>query len=295
MLQQVTTLPELPSLPRDAHKGVAGRLLCLCGSESMPGAAQLVTRSALRGGAGLVTLASADASLRQYLAECVPEVIHLDLQRVQSTDELLRTLDQHDHQVRVLGPGLGQSEQTSAWLQALPRSRFSGAQVWDADALNGLGAEPARLADCQGPVILTPHPGEARRLLGRDIPADADGRLACATDLAHLTRGICVLKGEGTVVTDGERFFRCASGNPGMATAGSGDVLTGLIGAYLLSARWPGVEWGAFEAACLGVDVHSAAGDRVARSLGERALVASDLIDALGAVQLDRTEGVDRL
>lgn len=279
-----------PPLPDDAHKGTAGRLLCVAGSATMPGAAHLVVRAALRAGAGLVTLAVFEREVLAAVAASVPETTYLDLSR--SPDLLAGRLpagiEEHRHDVRVAGPGLGASGRTRELVRHLVGSDFAGSLLLDADGLNVLAGNPEELARARGPVVITPHPGEAARLLGRTVPDDEAGRAEAARELARRAAAVCVLKGHGTVVTDGERTYRNGTGNAGMATAGSGDVLTGITGAYLAGASESGPsEWDPFAAACAAVYVHGLAGDLAVRRLGRRALVASDLIDHLSAAQVE--------
>ena len=159
---------------------------------------------------------------------------------------------------------------------------FEGPLAFDADALTIAAGEPERFRTHAGPTVLTPHPGEAARLLGREVPKDDDGRVAFARELAQRSGSIVCLKGAGTVVADGDRSFVNTTGNAGMATAGSGDVLLGLMGAYLLGV---GSEYQAFDAAAAAVHVHGLAGDLAATDLGRRAVCASDLVDFLPVAQ----------
>lgn len=280
-----------PRLAADAHKGDAGRLLCLCGSESYPGAAILVARAAQRAGAGLVTLAAFEPELRRVAAAAAPEAIHLDLSaaREGGPAELAAALAGRDDHARVAGPGLGRGARTLALVRALVAGQFAGATVLDADALNVLGAEPEALSGAAGPLVLTPHPGEAARLLGRErLPADDAGRIECALELARRARAVCCLKGHRTVVAGGGRAFVNETGNPGMASAGAGDVLAGILGAYLARRAAAGAEaaeWSVFDAAAAAVHVHGLAGDLAAAELGEAATIASDLIERLPAAQ----------
>lgn len=278
-----------PPLPDDAHKGDAGRLLCLCGSPTMPGAALLVVRAAHRAGCGLVTLGLFQRELLSCIAPASPETTYLDLSRSKDlfAGRLPREIEQHVHDARVVGPGLGSGGHSRELVRRLVDSPFSGPLVLDADALNLVVGTPEVLSEHVGPLVITPHPGEAARLLGRSIPGDDDGRRSAARELATLTGGTCVLKGHRTVVTDGEQSFVNETGNPGMACAGSGDVLGGVVGAYLAGAVRVGRDdWGVFQAVCAAVHVHGLAGDLAARTRGRRGLVASDLIEYLPAAQV---------
>lgn len=271
-------------LPDDAHKGSAGRVLCMAGSPSFPGAACLVAGAAVRGGAGLVTVALFHPQLSAIVAPVVPEAVYLDVSRTRDlfVGRLPREIAGHEHQVRVVGPGLGRSELARELVRRLVESDFDGPLLLDADALNLLAGAPELLRQHPGPVVITPHPGEAGRLLGRRVPADDDGRVRAAEELAELAGGVCVLKGAGTVVSDGSRSWTCAAGNPGLATAGTGDVLSGLCGAYLAAV---GESFSPFDAARLAVHVHARAGDFAAAEVGRRGLVARDVIEYLPAAQ----------
>ncbi|MCP3918352.1 MAG: NAD(P)H-hydrate dehydratase [bacterium] len=276
-----------PELAPTAHKGEAGRLLCLCGNPTMPGAAALVTRAAQRAGAGLVTLAVFSREVVAAVAPSSPETVFLDLSRTKDlfASRLPREIVGHPHAARVVGPGLGKSGQTRELVRCLVTSVFEGPLVLDADALNVLAGALEAASECRGPLILTPHPGEAARLAEEPVPADDDGRLACARGIAERSRSICVLKGRHTVVTDGERDYVNTTGNPGMATAGSGDVLAGILGAYLTLAR-PDSDWTPFDAVCAAVHVHGLAGDIAAERNGVRGAIASDQIAALPEAQV---------
>lgn len=283
-----------PQLPPEAHKGTAGRVLCLAGSETMPGAALLVVRSAQRAGAGLVTLASFERSLIQSAAVAAPEAVHLDLSRSRDliAGRLPAQLAGRDDHARVAGPGLGRGGRTDELVRRLVTDEYEGALVLDADGLGVVEGAPEVLATCRGPLVVTPHPGEAARLLGCDsIGSEPEERREAALAIARATSGICVLKGHGTVVTDGERVVVSGTGNPGMATAGAGDVLVGILGAYLaLTRSLPTDGWGPFEATLAAVHVHGLAGDLAAERLGRRAVTASSITEHLCLAQ-QRFEG----
>ena len=278
-----------PDLPVNAHKGTAGRVLAICGSETMSGAAILVLTAAQRAGAGLVTLACFHRELLHVLPAAIPEAVYLDISR--SKDLMARRLPAQlvgraDH-VRVVGPGLGQSGRTNELVRRLVDDGFPGPLLLDADALNVVGDTPEVLGVYENTLVITPHPGEAARLLGRpSISADPGARKAVAVELAQRSGAICCLKGAGTVITDGTRVEVNETGNPGMATAGSGDVLTGIMGAYLAFALQLGsADWTPFDAVRSAVHVHGLAGDLAAEEVGQRALIASDLVRFLPQAQ----------
>ncbi|MSR60818.1 MAG: NAD(P)H-hydrate dehydratase [Planctomycetes bacterium] len=285
-----------PQLPPDAHKGDAGRVLCLAGSESMPGAAILCARAAQRAGAGLVALGCLDATLLTVVPAAAPEAVLVDLSEAFERGGRVRPgarerlLARAPHAV-LLGPGLGDDARTRAVL-TLVLETFEVPLVLDADALNALDGAPERLRAARAPCVLTPHPGEAARLLGREVPRESAGRAAAAQELAARAGAIVCLKGRGTVVcAPGEAPWVNASGNPGLATAGAGDVLAGILVAYLALVRsLPDAGWSALDGARAAVYVHGLAGDLAAASRGARALIASDLIAELPGAQL-RFEG----
>lgn len=274
-----------PPLPAEAHKGDAGRVLCLAGSAAYPGAAQLCAGAAVRGGAGLVTVAVLESLVVPVVAARVPEAVYLDLSRCSelSVGRLPEELSGHRHDVRVAGPGLGQGTVVRALVRGLIEDSFSGPLILDADALNVSTDLVGAMAGHPGPVLLTPHPGEAARLLGRPVSPEPVARAEAAQELAERSGAICILKGHGTVVSDGAGSWTSEAGNPGMATAGSGDVLTGLLGALACAV---GDGYDAFDAARAAVEVHGRAGDLAAAEVGQRGLAARDLVRYLPAALL---------
>jgi NAD(P)H-hydrate epimerase len=269
--------PHPPELPVDAHKGIAGRVLLACGSAWMPGAAVLAARAAQRAGAGLVTVVCQDNVLRHVVPVAAPEAIleHANLVAFSSGN----------WHAGVVGPGIGQSREARALVENMV-DEFEAPLVVDADALNLLAHDLASLAERRFAKILTPHPGEAARLLGRIVPADETGRVSAAREIARISKSICVLKGHRTVVTDGERVYVNDTGNPGMATAGAGDVLAGITVAYLALCRSMHQRtWTPFDAAARAVHVHGIAGDIAADRRGTRGVIASDLIETLPEAQ----------
>jgi ADP-dependent NAD(P)H-hydrate dehydratase len=274
-------VPEVPRLPpraADANKGTFGRVLVAAGSRGMSGAAVLCGSAALRGGAGLVRLAVPQGILPIvaaanpcYLTAPLPEDAQGRLGK-KSLPPLLELL--HGQTVTVLGSGLGQSPDLPDLLAEVLRADTTPL-VLDADALNALAQRLDMLKGNKRPLVLTPHPGEFSRLTGAPIPEIQATRQESAVRFAEEHNVVLVLKGQGTVVTDGDRVYENTTGNPGMATGGTGDVLAGLIGALI----GQGLE--AFAAAQLGVYLHGLAGDLARDDLGEPSLIASDLIDYL--------------
>jgi len=258
----------LPRRARDIHKGSNGRVLIVGGGDGMPGALRLAGVAALRSGAGLVTVAGATGNLVAVTA-AHPELIYLPVASDTSLEESLGAAN-----VIAIGPGLGTGEWArQLWLQLL--TLRPPAVVVDADALNLLARAPQALpADW----ILTPHPGEAARLLGVDTVAVQADRLAAVRALHARYGAVTVLKGAGTLVASGPadaiELHICDRGNPGMATAGMGDVLTGVIAGL----RAQGAD--AARAARVGVLLHALAGDSAAQA-GQRGLIASDVLAEL--------------
>lgn len=287
-MKDVPALP--PPLAPDAHKGEAGTVLALSGCETMPGAALLAARAAQRGGAGLVAQGCLDANLLLLVPLAAPEAVLVDLSECFDrsgrvlADARARLLERRATSVLV-GPGLGGGARTRALVE-LALELFCVPLVLDADALNVFAGEPERLRAARAPLVLTPHPGEAARLLGRSVGRASAERVAAARELAQRTGALVCLKGAGTlVVAPGGEPWRNSSGNPGLATAGAGDVLAGLLAAYLARCGAPASAWTPLDAARAAVFVHGRAGDLAAARLGQRALIASDVIDALAAAQ----------
>jgi NAD(P)H-hydrate epimerase len=256
----------LPPRPRSAHKGSSGRLLLLGGGPGMAGAIRLAAEAALRVGAGLVYVATHRDNVGAVLAGR-PEIICRAVATAADLDDLIGLADG-----AVLGPGLGQSD----WAGPLWR-RLLGAElplVVDADALNLLAAEPHPRTNW----LITPHPGEAARLLGlADTSTVQRDRYAAARELASRYQAVAVLKGAHSLVATpnvGEPVWVCDRGNPGMATAGTGDVLSGVLGALLVQTR------DFLVSARAGVLLHALAGDAAACE-GERGTLAADLLPHL--------------
>ena len=278
------TLPRLPQREPESHKGTFGTVLVAGGSRGMTGAVTLAGKAALRGGAGLVRLAVADACL-ETVAAAEPSYLTLPLPadragRV-SLDacELLQTAAARATAV-ALGPGLGRSLGLDALVARLYQT-LPLPMVLDADALNALSDRPELLSRPGGPRILTPHPGEFTRLLGATHTPPLAEREAAAVELAARWGVIVVLKAHHTLVTDGQQTAHNTTGNPGMATGGSGDVLTGLLGSLLAQRFAP------WDAARLAVYLHGLAGDLAAAKLGEESLIASDLVHYLPSAFLE--------
>jgi ADP-dependent NAD(P)H-hydrate dehydratase len=278
-MERIAVLPSLPARPADGHKGTFGRVLIVAGSRGMTGAAVLSGLGALRGGAGLVYVATPESTL-PIVAASEPSYLTIPLKEDGKGRARKSALKRIQHAAEgmtslAIGPGWGRSRGLSQLAIALYRD-IPQPMVVDADALNALASSPTTLSAHAGPRVLTPHPGEFARLTGAPIEEIASHREAVAEQFASAHDVVLVLKGPGTIVCDGQRIFVNNTGNSGMATGGSGDVLTGLIAALLAQGMPP------FEAAQLGVWLHGRAGDLAAAELSQPALIASDLPRYLG-------------
>jgi ADP-dependent NAD(P)H-hydrate dehydratase / NAD(P)H-hydrate epimerase len=265
--------------PLDSHKGDFGRLLVIAGSPGMTGAAVLAARAALRSGTGLVRVAAPSGQvpvIQVQLCEavCVPSAESSEgTLGTESEGELLKGAAAAN--ACAVGPGLSNHFETAQVVRNLLQ-RIAVPMVIDADALNALAGHTDLLKKVKAPVILTPHPGEMGRLLGVSTDDVQKDRIGLARDFARRHRVVLVLKGAGTVVAtpDGTTFIN-STGNPGMASGGTGDALTGVIGGFLAQGRSP------VDAARLGVYLHGLAGDLTAREKGEVGSTAGDLIEQL--------------
>ncbi len=274
----------LPPRWRSAHKGDCGHVMVIGGAPGMSGAARLAGEAALRAGAGLVTVVTHPDHAAWLNLNC-PELMVRALADASAlhTDAVLAQVASRAD-VIALGPGLGQSAWSrECFEQAMALNK---PMVVDADALNLLAAAPRQSADW----VLTPHPGEAARLLACTIEQIEQDRFAAVQALQRRFDGVAVLKGAGTLIRGpGHRpIGLCSDGNPGMASAGMGDTLTGIIAALLAQGQRMGLapEQAASAAVCL----HAAAGDQAALH-GQRGLLASDLIAALRATLAQAEEG----
>ncbi|HOX37060.1 MAG TPA: NAD(P)H-hydrate dehydratase [Candidatus Brocadiia bacterium] len=278
-MREIVELPRLPDRSPDAHKGDFGRVLVIAGSVGFTGAAYLCAKAALRSGAGLVTLACPETVYpilaAKHACVMVRPVTATDKGTVGSAalrelSGLCRASD-----AVAIGPGLGRHDETTMIVRELARS-VAAPMVIDADGLNALAGDVAAIDNAAGPRILTPHPGEMARLLGQSGPGEIQkDRRGAAAEFLRRHPGVLVLKGQGTIVSDGQQFFTNPTGNPGMATGGTGDVLAGCIAALAGQGMEP------FDAARLGVFLHGLAGDLAADELGEDSLIATDLLDRL--------------
>ncbi len=264
------TLPDHPCLgprPRGAHKGHHGHVLVVGGERGLAGAARLAAEAAARTGAGLVSVATRE-SHAATISATRPEIMSRGIENEADLASMAERAT-----VVAIGPGLGQGRWGERMF-ACALARRSGLFVVDADALNHLAAA-GPTSPRRDDWVLTPHPGEAARLLGVSAEEVQADRFAAAAEIRERYGGVCVLKGAGTIVDTGHApVGLCVNGNPGMATGGTGDVLTGVIAGLAAQGAGPA------DAAALGVCIHGEAGDRAAR-VGERGLLAGDLVAEL--------------
>ena len=283
-LVKVTAVPPLPQRKRDSNKGDFGRVLVVGGSRGMAGAPTLAARAAYRSGAGLVRVVVprgiwdiVATKLDECMTDGVPETGTGSFSAA-GFPLLARHCEWAN--VTVIGPGVSQERRTAALIRKLVAG-IDAAIVLDADGLNAFQGDDlrklktAREKKPARALILTPHPGEMGRLLKCSAADVQEDRLQALQECCENTGAVVVLKGADTLVSDGRRVYVNATGNPGMATGGTGDVLSGIVAALLGQKMEP------FEAACLGVYLHGLAGDLGARRLGVWSLIAGDLIDEL--------------
>ena len=278
-MEAISQIPNLKPRAVDAHKGDFGKVCIIAGSVGMSGAAALAGRSALRCGAGLVRVAT-PKSVLPIVASIEPSFTTIALPEdsagrisAKAINPILDAVGDND--ALAFGPGIGVSGELQSVLQSLLKQ--DGLRlIIDADGLNNLAKIkdwPVRL---KAELILTPHPGEMKRLWpGVFREEQQSDRKEQAAQLARQTKTVVALKGAGTVVTDGEKVYVNKTGNPGMATAGSGDVLTGAITALM------GQGLNNFDAAVLGVYIHGLAGDIAAEKVGQVSLMTTDIIESL--------------
>ncbi len=258
----------LPERPHDGHKGTFGRVLIIGGSAGMIGAPVFAGTSALKMGAGLVEIAVPNTILTAALS-ITPELIGVDSGAIRELKSACAKAD-----AIVIGPGLGRSNVAEKMVRNVITLRKK--LVIDADALAVLAKFEAWPRGANAEAVLTPHPGEMATLMHRtQIPFDSSSRRKVAIDCARKFGQVVVLKGHETVVTDGKRIFINKTGDTSLAKAGTGDLLSGMIGSLL------GQNMNCFEAACLGVHLHGRAGEIAGGKLGPRSVMARDVIDAI--------------
>lgn len=273
-MKRIVTLPKLPARPAEGHKGMFGRVLIVGGNDQMLGAPVLAGTAALRMGAGLVQIAVPKSILPAALS-ITPELIGLELGKSGVPKELIQAADDAD--AVVIGPGLSQSPEAKARLMRM--IWIARPMVIDADALNILADEKRWPVGFKAHAVLTPHPGEMKRLaklLKRsEIPTDDDGRIEIASLAAQKFGQVIVLKGHRTVITDGRRVFVNRTGDSSLSKAGTGDILSGIIGTLLAQSM------DRFDAAATATWIHGRAGEIAGAKLGRRSVLARDVIDAI--------------
>jgi hydroxyethylthiazole kinase-like uncharacterized protein yjeF len=278
----MTVAPLLPKRPLDGHKGSFGSVLVLAGSRRFIGAPVLAATAAYRAGAGIVTLAAPESAYR-LAASSLLEQVHLPLPETPdgyaaAEGAGIARAAMEGASAAVIGPGLGDSESVRQLLQALLLSGDAPQTptVIDADALNALAKSYGWWEQLTTQAVLTPHPGEMARLLSRPVTDIQQDRLATATAAAAHWGQVVVLKGAHTVVADpGGKAAINPFANPTLATAGTGDVLSGIIGALLAQGLAP------YDAALAGVHLHAEAGERASAEIGASGLLASDLLSEI--------------
>lgn len=281
LLRNETVRSYLRPRSGDAHKGGTGHLFIIAGSPGKTGAAAMTAMAAMRAGAGLVTV-GLPKSLNPAVEPIILEAMTCPLPEnsegflsEDSFDAIMHNLT--GKKCVAIGPGLGTDSTTKKLILEVLRSS-SLPVVIDADGLNLLVGETSLLKKIKVPVILTPHPGEMSRLTGNTVELIQKDRISCARDFAREFKVNLVLKGAGTVIAhpDGNVFIN-PSGNPGMASGGMGDILTGIIAGFVAQG------YPADEAARIGVYLHGKAGDRLAESMGPFGFIASDILNAIPA------------
>jgi len=269
----------LPPRPRDGHKGMFGRVLVIAGSVGLTGAATMASKSALRVGAGLVTLGLPE-SLNPMMEVKLTEVMTLPLHETGDQTIALRAYDKimqliSNIDVVAIGPGLSQNPETASLVRKLCND-INIPMVIDADGLNALAEDKNILKELGEQTVLTPHPGEMSRLIERPVSDIQSDRINIALNFAKENKVVLVLKGVPTIVAtpQGEAYLN-TTGNPGMASGGTGDVLTGIISGFIAQ----GLD--AKKSAILGVYVHGLAGDLASIDNGETGMITDDLIEQL--------------
>ncbi len=269
----------LPDRRGDSHKGNYGHILVLAGSPGLTGAAALTSLGALRSGAGLVTLTVAESlnpvmevKLTEVMTKPLPETGDGTLS-LKAEEDILKLVGKID--VLAIGPGLSTNEETSELVRRLI-TKVEKPMVIDADAVNALAGNISTLKRAPGPRIVTPHPGEMARLLERSKEKVQADRIGIAQEVAEETGATVVLKGARTIISDSEgSVYVNPTGNPGMASGGMGDILTGMIASFV------GQGLTEIQATQAAVYLHGLAADIARESKGELALIASDLLDSL--------------
>ncbi|MFK7788168.1 MAG: NAD(P)H-hydrate dehydratase [Phycisphaeraceae bacterium] len=288
-MKQVNDIPSPPARPASAHKGTFGTVIIIGGCDTMLGAPALCARAALRSGVGLVKIAC-PPSILPHVLTIEPSATGIALS--DAPKDVISQLDQADPSqtaVLAVGPGLAQNDVHSELIKALLAEQRT--IVLDADGLNHLAKSLVNQTELNitAPLILTPHPGEYRRLsnavqIDAD-PTDPDQRVDAAGQLANKLNAVVILKGQHSIISDGQQYAINPTGNPTLATAGSGDVLTGLTASLLAQGM------GLFDAAQLAANLHGQAADQWASQHGNRGIRAIELADQLPHAFLTTQDG----
>ena len=266
---------------KNANKGSFGHQLNICGSYKMSGAAVIATQAALRSGAGLVKLTVPESAYKlvsAHLTQPIFNPVYANEEgtfSANATAGIIGGIEWADS--IVLGCGIGVNEDTESVTEAVLKNANCSV-ILDADGINCIKRRISILEEIKAPVVLTPHPGEMARLISKQVAEIQENRIGISVEFAREHNIILVLKGANTVVTDGYSVFVNTTGNPGMAMGGSGDMLSGIIGAFIAQGVKP------FEAAKAAVYLHSLSGDRARDACGERGMTVSDMTEQLGAL-----------
>lgn len=268
-----------PPRNKNTHKGDYGTLLSFCGSKTMPGASILSAKAAIYSGVGLVNLI-ANENLINIVASCLPEVIFTELFDDSKIDDSLNNIFKSFQKSTscLVGCGLGQNKNTKKIIYEIIKN-YDKPLVLDADGINAVAENINILKTRKNITVLTPHPGEMARLINKSASFVNDNRISCAKNFSLEHNVITVLKGNETIISsqNGE-VFKCTLGNPGMATAGCGDVLAGMLSSFLSQGFDP------LEASKSAVFLHSLSGDICAKKFSQISMCASNIIDTLPRV-----------
>ena len=275
MMSTNNGLIPLPERPLDIHKNNAGRVLVIAGSRGFTGAGALATISAMRSGAGLVTWALPESLCGVAETLCIESITmpidetEQSAPAVSARETLLEAAQESD--AVILGPGLPVAGE-SGELMRLLIPEIKKALILDAGSLRAIGNNLMLISNRRHPTIMTPHPGEFSDITNICIPEIVKNRTSLCQNLAEKSSATVLLKGHRTVVSDGKNNYINSTGNPGMATAGMGDVLTGIIAAFVASGIEP------YSATCLGAHIHGLAGDLASSEYGVYGLIATDVM-----------------
>jgi len=285
IISEELIVQHIPKRRADSHKGTFGHLIVLAGSLGKTGSAVLTSRAAMRVGTGLVTIATTANAQPIIESKCLEVMVSSIMEKADAplTDKVLKHIGSilEGKRAVALGPGLSTAPGISALVMRFLQMTEVPAVI-DADGLNILANDPTQTGRIKAPMIFTPHPGEMARLMNKSVPAVQANRVGISREAAKRYKVVIVLKGARTVIAspDGQVFIN-PTGNPGMASGGMGDVLTGIIGGLLAQDLEP------LEAALLGTYLHGHSGDLAAEEIGEPSLLASDLLDNLPGILKD--------